>query len=1229
LTKNRRFMRGASLACALLGLTCAPALVAQARISSTINNQERVAVKGTSPNLLLAKSKDTGRISGNQKLGRMVLSLAPTAQQDAAAAKLVAAQHDPSSPSYHKWLTPTEFGNKFGVSDEEAGQVQQWLQSQGLTVHGVSKSHRFIIFSGNVSQVENAFSTQMHSYTYKDQTFIANSSDVQIPAALKDVVKGVVRLHSDPKAPAVLLGKKVPFQKKSGQFTFSDGSHYMAPADFAKIYNVQPLYDAGIDGTGQTIAIVGRSNIDVQNVRDFRSILGLPANDPQIIVNGDDPGQTSDMVEAMLDVTWSGAVAPNAQIKFVVSQSNFSDGVDVSAAYIVDNDVAPVMSTSYGACESNMGPVENDFYNSLWQQAAAEGITSFVSSGDNGGAGCDAPGAGYYSSGTFAVNGLASTPYNVAVGGTQFDDTDNPDAYWSSTTDPTTGLSALGYIPERVWNESSNDPNLVSLYAGSGGVSGVYPKPDWQAGTGVPNDSMRDLPDISLSAALHDGYLVCLFSSCSYGDYFYTAGGTSVSSPAAAGIMALVNQKMGGQPQGVANYVFYRLATVPGVYHDTTVGDNKVPDPDGQFTVGYDAGSGYDLATGLGSMDVNALVNNWQAAASSTDSKTTLALGSGQSTTVVHGTPIAFKATVNCASSGTCTAPTGSVVLSASSSSAPTVAAGSGSLTPNAAGSFINLPTATVPGGNYSVSARYSGDSKYNPSVSTAIPVTVSPESSQVFVGAIGGGYITSAPITLQYGLHWQIGIAVAGNSGFGYPTGQMTLTADGQPITTGSYDAGTGNVTPSNLTLNYGEKAALVQGAPTSQSSTVSYVLPSQALGAGAHQLVASYPGDPSFGSSQGSYTYNVTKAQAQIQDFFQVGSLVTGAPVKFEAQFGFDNNGFAPYGGIATLSDITGPTPVVLGSSAVDSTKYGGYWEATVKVTTPGTHILQLSYVGDANVKPVTGTFNVPFPGTSDSYTAVSTDLTNSMAGQPVTITAMVSSDVQLYSPTGTITFLNGTTTLGAVPVDPTGTAVLVTNALSAGTNNITASYSGDVVLNPSISSPAIETVADYIVQALPATLNIKQGQSGSATFNMIPVGGFAQAIQLACSQLPANVSCTFTQPTVTLDGVHPGTASLVINTNGSGTASHLKKSSLWAIPSGAALAGLLLIPFGKRRRLKITLASLALMVVGLGGVGCGSSNSTSNDGVIGTYNFTVTTTSVTGTTPKTFVIALNITK
>ena len=906
----------------------------------------------------------------------------------------------------------------------------------------------------------------------------------------------------------------------------------MAPADFAKIYNVQPLYDAGINGTGQTIAIVGRSNIDLQDIRDFRNLMGLPANDPEIIVNGDDPGVTKDVDEATLDVTWSGAVAPMAKIDFVVSESNFADGVDVSAEYIVDNNIAPVMSTSYGNCETDLGPVENAFYNSLWQQAAAQGITSFVSSGDNGGAGCDAPAGGVYSSGVLAVNGIASTPYNVAVGGTQFNDTDDPSKYWSATNDPTTGKSALSYIPEMAWNESSNDPNNVLLYAGSGGVSSLYAKPDWQAGVGVPKDGVRDLPDISLSASLHDGYLVCLFGNCGYGDYFYTFGGTSASSPAAAGIMALVNQKMGGTPQGVANYVFYKLANVPGVYHDTVIGDNKVPDPNGQYTVGYPTGKGYDLATGLGSMNVTALVNNWKAAAKGAGTKVALELGTGQSATAVHGKPIAFQATVGCSGTSTCSAPTGTVALWAASSTAAAVGVGSGKLTPLSDTSVADVVTSAVPGGVYNVSARYSGDGKYGPSTSDAVAVTVSPEKSQTFVGSVGGGTFATGPITLGYGESWPVAVIVAGNSGYGFPTGQLTMTADGTPITTGGvYDYASGTFTPSTMTLNYGEKSITKAGLPTSQASTISYVLPTQMLGVGSHQLVASYPGDPSFRASQGSYIYNVTKAQGVIEDFFPIGDTVANAPVKLAAQIGFASLGFAPYGGTITVSDITSGTPVVLGKSAVDSSLYGGYWTATVKVTTPGTHTLRLDYTGDSNVKGVSQTYHVPFTANDSSYVSLSADVTNSFGGQPVTLSATVGSNLPLHVATGTVTFFNGSTALGGVKLPKSGTAVFVTNKLSPGANSLTASYSGDSVLTPSASGPLAEIVSDYIMQVIPATVAVKQGNSASVTLNLIPQGGFTNPVQLACSNLPSDVTCRFTKSTITLDGINPVTTSLTL--------------------------------------------------------------------------------------------------
>ncbi len=1205
----------------LVGLLWVGLLSAPASAQNLPTSTKAFTVEGSAPAHLLKKSIETGRLSPNQPLGRMVLLLARTPQQEQAAAKLVAAQHDPASPSFHQWLTPAQFGKQFGASEEQTLQVKRWLESQGLTVHQVAQSRRFVIFSGNVAQVETAFSTQMHSYSYNEKPFISNATDIRIPAALRSIVKGVVRLNSEPASPNISVGKKIPFQKKNGQFTFGDGSHFIAPADFASIYNVKPLYNAGIDGTGQTIAIVGRSNIDVQNVRDFRNLLGLPVNDPEIIVNGDNPGQNSDVFEAMIDVTWSGAVAPGAHIKFVVSQSNFADGIDVSAAYIVDNNLAPVMSTSYGQCELTMSNAQLDFYNSLWQQAAAQGITSFVSSGDNGGAGCDAPSAGYYSSGVFAVNGIASTPYNVAVGGTQFDDTDSPDTYWSTNTDPVTGQSALGYIPEKAWNESSNDPNGVLLFSGSGGASAVYAKPDWQVGNGVPADGLRDIPDLSLSASLHDGYLFCVFNYCSSGDYFYSAGGTSVSSPAAAGIMALVNQKLGGQPQGLANYVFYRLASVPGVFHDTIKGDNKVPDPSGLFTVGYDATPGYDLATGLGSLDVNALVNHWKDASTGGTPQTTLALGSGQKSAVAHGTPIAFTATVSCG--GACTTPTGLVALSATSAAGSTV--GIGSATLDSTG-VANLKPASIPGGKYNVAARYNGDAKNLPGVSATVPVSITPESSQTFVGALAGGSFTQAPISVEYGLPWKVGIAVAGNSGYGYPSGNLSLTADGQPLVTEAFDAGTGNLTPSSLTLNYGEKSTLLTGGPTSQSSSISYVVPSKALAAGSHTLVANYPGDPSFGSSQGSFSYNVAKAQSAIVDFFPIGTQVANVPVKLAGQVGFTNQGYAPYDGTITISDITA-APVVLGTSPLSSL-YGGSYTVPVTVTTPGTHILRVDFSGDTNVKAGYQTYTVPFPANSYSYTSLAANTPNSYAGQPVTLTANVGSDVRLHNPTGMITFLNGSATIGTAALDASGNATLVTSSLPAGASNLTASFPGDSALQPSASSPIVNTVADFVLQPLPPILYVQDGQSGSTTLNLTPLGGFAQPVTLACANLPANTLCSFTSSSVTLDGIHPSPVALVIST-GSAVAGVVKKDSPWTLPTSLAIAGIFLIPFRKRKWMKWTASSMLLLAIGLGGIGCSSSGANNKLAPVGSYNIQITATSVAGTAPKTVTVVLNVTK
>jgi Pro-kumamolisin, activation domain/Bacterial Ig-like domain (group 3) len=1200
----------------------------QVRVLAAVKSEQKVAVAGTtSP--YLARSVEMGRVPGGQNLGRMILQLTVTEAQENAAQKLVSDLHDPSSPWFHKWLTPAEYGQEFGVADADATKVRQWLESQGLTVHEVAQSRRFIVFSGTVSQVENAFATQMHSYEYKSKKFIANSTDIQIPVALQPVVKGVVRLHTDPRSSNAFLGTKVHFKKKGSHFTFDDGSHYLAPADFAKIYNVQPLYDAGIDGTGQTIAIVGRSNINVQDVRDFRSLLGLPENDPEVIVNGDDPGETlSDIPEAILDVTWSGAVAPMAQIKFVVSQSNFADGVDVSAAYIVDHNLAPVVSTSYGSCEDSLGTVENAFYNSLWKQAAAEGITSFVSSGDNGGAGCDSPGSGLFASGGLAVNGISSTPYNVSVGGTQFDDTDNPEAYWSSNleSDPATGLSALGYIPEKVWNESSSDPTAVGLWAASGGVSKVYTKPDWQAAAGVPNDGKRDIPDISLTAAAHDGYLVCLYGYCSFGDYFFAFGGTSASSPAAAGIMALVNQKLGGQRQGIANYVLYKLALIPGVYHDTTKGDNKVPDEFGQHTLGYSAGTGYDLASGLGSFDATALVNNWQTAATAIGSATTLALGAGQSTTVMHGAPITVRTTVACSNGSSCTAPAGAVSLLATSSTGDSLGSGIGQLTAGTHTSTATIQTHTVPGGAMTITARYGGDSKYYASTSGPVNVTVTPEPTQTYVGMISGGYINDAPLSIQYGQPIPLGVAVAGNSGYGYPSGGIDLIADGASIQPSKYDYAAGIWSPYPIVLNYGEKSTLFTSGsnPTSQSSSVFNLTPG--LAAGQHELSASYPGDKSFGGSSGSYAFTVTKSDSTIVDFFPLGTPVVGVPVHLAGQLALPNYACADYGGTMTFTDLTTGAPQVLTTGPV-STLYCSSYDIPVTFTTGGMHIIRADYSGDSNVNGSTQTYrNFPVSVTADSYTTLSADIPRATVGSTFTLTANVSSDVRQHAPTGTVTFLDGAAAIGIASVDPTGNAVLAIKSLAAGPHNITANYGGDSALNSSTAPPVALQVTDYTVQVFPATVFLHAGSTGTASFNVVPLGGFNQSVQFSCGTLPAKVSCSFNMSSVTLDGVNPTVVTLTVATNRIMASTAGTTRCGGALLTGFALASLLL-PVGMRKKWKSAFTAVCLLGLVLWGIGCGSSNNSSN-AQAGTYTVSVTATSGTGAGAMTKTTPLTVT-
>jgi hypothetical protein len=566
------------------------------RITSFIDDEQRVTLGGNRHPLALARY-DAGPVAPDYPMEHMLLTLLPDAAQQQALDQLVAGQHDPASSYYHQWLTPEQFAERFGVSEGDTAQIAGWLHSHGMDVEEITAGRQSIIFSGSAAQVQEAFHTEIHAYNIGKEVHHANATDPEIPAALALVVGGVVSLHDFHSAPSHVSVRKA----SSPEFT-SGGSHFLAPADFATIYDLGPAYQASITGSGQSIAIVARSNIKMSDVQQFRSYFGLPANNPQIIVNGTDPGilSSDEETEADLDAEWSGAVAKSATIKFVVSQStNSTDGVNLSAQHIVNNNLAPVMSTSFGTCEASLGSSGNSFFRALWQQAAAEGITAFISSGDSGAAGCDSASATTATHG-LGVNGLCSSPSSVCVGGTEFSDS-NSSIYWASFNAAGSEGSALSYIPEVAWNESSSGSGL---WASSGGASAVYGKPSWQSGQGVPPDGKRDVPDVSLTAAGHDGYLIYQEGG------MYVVGGTSAASPSFAGLMALVVQNTAAR-QGNANTVLYPLATKQlsggaAVFHDITVGNNSVP---GQ--TGYNATVGYDQATGLGSVDASVLVNHW------------------------------------------------------------------------------------------------------------------------------------------------------------------------------------------------------------------------------------------------------------------------------------------------------------------------------------------------------------------------------------------------------------------------------------------------------------------------------------------------------------------------------------------------------------------------------------------------------------------------------------------
>jgi subtilase family serine protease len=800
--------------------SAAPFATPRVRVTQAVDENDMVALPGRI-HPQAKPSNDRGLVSDAQLITRIHLVLQRSAEQQAALTQLMSDQQNATSPNYHAWLTPQSFGKQFGPADADVAAVTGWLASQGFQNIQVSNGRTTVEFSGNVGQVRRAFRTEIHKFFAGGEEHFANVSAPQIPAALAPVITGVASLHNFHSHP--LLHRIGKFRKdmRTGVtqplFTFTDvnGTFYgVGPGDFAKIYNVP----SANTGAGRSIAIVARSNINTQDVCDFRTMFGLlpacpayiaPGGNLQIITNGEDPGLVSgDEGESDLDVEWAGAVAPGATIKFVTTESTQTDGVDgvgASGFYIVNNNVADILSQSYGSCEIGAG-ADNADQNFLWEQAAAQGITVVVAAGDNGAANCDDENSESTAEEGNAVSGAASTPFDTAVGGTDFDDVTTQTTFWNPATlnTPNTNASAKGYIPEVPWNDSCGFTGItgctaasanLNLIAGSGGQSAVYNIPSYQSAFGI-TDTTRDLPDVSFFAG--DGkagsfYIVCesdenipgddgcnltTFSTTSPFHDFQAVGGTSGAAPAFAGVMALVDAKT-GQRQGVANYVLYSLAktetfsscnssATPAancIFNDITKGNNAVacaggaPDCSnktsggigvettltGGSVVAFAATTGYDLATGLGSLNVTNLVNAW-ISPSRIATTTTL---SGPSSATLNST-VKYTGTLSKASGSA--APTGFVELVDTQSGVIVDVA-----TLSGTGTSYSISTPFLPAGNYNLEAHYGGDGVYAASDSTSIAITVAKAASTLAVSFVtfdvnGNPILSTAAQSLPYG---------------------------------------------------------------------------------------------------------------------------------------------------------------------------------------------------------------------------------------------------------------------------------------------------------------------------------------------------------------------------------------------------------------------------------------------------------------------------------------------
>ena len=704
-------------------------------------------VRGTHP--LALPKYDLGPLPTSKRIENLSIVFKMSPQQQADHDALLAAQLDPGSPSYHQWLTPETYAARFGAKPQDIARTNDWLASKGFTLKATSRLGARVRFGGSVGQLQDAFQAEMHSYNVAGATHYAMATAPSIPSELSDVVLAVYGTHDFyPHAMTTRKSKVVP--SSAPMANCPTGNHYctgvgIAPPDWAALYNVPAAYD----GSGVNLVVVGVAEIAQSDISAFRTTYGLPANTVNMILvpgTGAAVGENGAGIEAILDTEYSGGIAQRAQVNYVYVGTEANGNVNESSFYAIEENIAGVMSESFGGCELGELPSDQDVIGTFGSAANLEGITFMASSGDDGAAACLNFTDTQYPNGVAGlyVNEPAAYPGVTGVGGTEFPKN-------TITFSATTGY-ATGYdTSEEVWNESS--PGRPG--AGGGGISTVFSRPSYQSGlttctplgtfpTTITPSTMRQVPDVSFAAADADNPIIieCTLNT-TVGDctttggapQFIQIGGTSASSPAFAGVVAILDQAMGGR-LGNINPLLYTLnTTTPGAFHDITTSNNEigctpgtdVGCPAGGF-YGYAATAGYDCASGLGSLDVTNLVNAWKALA-----PTTTSLGVSPATTSL-GANVTLTATVNVPTpnantlSGTVTFAFESYLTNGQFDDSWTL--GTGTITGANASTGTATFTGPIPPGlirqpqEVQVVAMYGGDSSHLASTSTTKQVT-------------------------------------------------------------------------------------------------------------------------------------------------------------------------------------------------------------------------------------------------------------------------------------------------------------------------------------------------------------------------------------------------------------------------------------------------------------------------------------------------------------------------